>query len=173
MDDERHDPGFTRRWVGRLPDVMSRALVAGTGALFLTEEGIRNLVSEMKLPGDAVRQLLQQADSTKKDLFRFVGQEIRSFLEQSNLSQELVKVLAGITVNIQTTISFEPNAAGGLTPKMDNQFQTKGTPSAEPDSDEDPPESAEVPVPSSPPEERHAAGKRGAPDPPVREPSED
>lgn len=126
-DDEKNDWGFTRRLMGRIPDVMSRALVAGTGALFLTEEGIRNLVSELKLPGEMVRFLVQQADSTKRELFRFVGQEIRSFMEQSNLSQELLKALAGVTVEVHTTIRFVPDEAGGVSPRFRSEVQTAPT----------------------------------------------
>lgn len=125
-EDDRNESSFTRRLVGRIPDVMGRALVAGTGALFLTEEGIRNVVSEMKLPGDAVRVLLHQADTTKKELFRLVGQEIRSFMEQSNVSQELLKVLGNVTVDIHTTIRFVPDGEGGVAPAMSHEVTTSG-----------------------------------------------
>ncbi len=144
---ERSDGSFTRRLVGRIPDVMNRALVAGTGALFLTEEGIRSLVSELKLPGEVVKLMLQQAESTKKELFRLVGQEIRSFLEQSNLSQELVKVLSSVTLDIHTTIRFVPDPSGaGIKPSVqsvvdrvsfDDSAEGGGEPQ-EPKDEEDP-----------------------------------
>ncbi|MBM4319828.1 MAG: hypothetical protein FJ125_07675 [Deltaproteobacteria bacterium] len=127
VEDDKNDWGFTRRLMGRIPDVMSRALVAGTGALFLTEEGIRNLVSELKLPGEMVRFLVQQAETTKRELFRFVGQEIRSFMEQSNLSQELLKALAGVTVEVHTTIRFVPDEAGQVAPRFATELRTQGS----------------------------------------------
>ncbi len=125
-EDDRNESSFTRRLVGRIPDVMGRALVAGTGALFLTEEGIRNLVSDLKLPGEAVRVLQQQAETTKKELFRLVGREIRSFMEQSNISQELLKVLGAVTVDVHTTIRFVPNEEGGVTPEFAHEVSTSG-----------------------------------------------
>lgn len=139
IEDERGEGSFTRRLVGRIPDVMNRALIAGTGALFLTEEGIRNMVSDLKLPSNVVQSLTQQADATKKELFRFVGQEIRSFMEQSNLSQEFLKALTGLTVDIHTTVRFVANEEGGVTPKIESNRVRAGVPGTE-DEDEEPAE---------------------------------
>ena len=157
MEDDKSESSFTRRLVGRIPDVMGRALVAGTGALFLTEEGIRNVVSDLKLPGEVVRVLVQQAEGTKKELFRLVGQEIRSFLEQSNLSQELAKLLASVTVDIHTTIRFLPDEAGDVSPrfKVSTEITQQGDPPGEGggqelDEDQDQPQDARPgqPVPA-------------------------
>ena len=46
---------------GLVPDIVRRAVLTGVGALFMTEEGIRNLVGEMKLPKDALAFLVAQA----------------------------------------------------------------------------------------------------------------
>ena len=47
-------------------DVVNKALVTGVGAVFMTEEGIRSAVSDMRLPKDVARGLVQQAEVTKK-----------------------------------------------------------------------------------------------------------
>ncbi|MDY0059124.1 MAG: hypothetical protein RBU45_04885 [Myxococcota bacterium] len=171
-DDDKLEGGFTRRLVGRIPDVMGKALVAGTGALFLTEEGIRHLVSDLKLPGDVVRTLVQQAETTKRELFRFVGQEVRSFLQQANLSEELTKVLSGVTLDIHTTVRFVPNDKGGVKPVVSNEIV--GAPAAEGAAEAaSPPREAALPSPPvpvatpAPPAKPAVGGAR----PPVAPPS--
>jgi len=63
-------------------DLMKKALAVGIGGLFLTEENLRNLVSEFKLPKELLSGLLESAHKTKKE-----------FLE--NFSKELLSRLAG------------------------------------------------------------------------------
>ncbi|HKB75843.1 MAG TPA: hypothetical protein VKC58_04555, partial [Myxococcales bacterium] len=70
---------------GFVPDIVRRAVLTGVGALFMTEEGIRNLVGEMKLPKDALAFLVAQADKTRSDVTRIVTQEVRRFLESQTL----------------------------------------------------------------------------------------
>ncbi|HYV65485.1 MAG TPA: hypothetical protein VE964_04530, partial [Myxococcales bacterium] len=66
---------------GFVPEIVRRAVLTGVGALFMTEEGIRNLVGEMKLPKDALAFLVAQADRTRSEVTRIVTQEVRRFLE--------------------------------------------------------------------------------------------
>src|SRR5260370_14935579 len=70
---------------GLVPDLVRRAVLTGVGALFMTEEGLRNLVGEMKLPKDALAFLLAQADRTRSEAVRVVTQEVRRFLERETL----------------------------------------------------------------------------------------
>src|SRR5260370_40601103 len=70
---------------GLVPDLVRRAVLTGVGALFMTEEGLRNLVGEMKLPKDALAFLLAQADKTRSEAVRVVTQEVRRFLESETL----------------------------------------------------------------------------------------
>ncbi len=116
-DDEPRD-SLTRRLMDMGADVVNKALVTGVGAVFMTEEGIRSAVSDMRLPKDVARSLVQQAEVTKKEMFRIVGREVRTFLEQSNLSAAIANALADATVEITTTIRFRPNDEGGVTPEV-------------------------------------------------------
>ena len=68
------------RFAGLVPEAVRRAVLTGMGALFMTEEGIRNLVGEMKLPKDALGFLLQQAERT-----RVLGQVIHHMTENLNM----------------------------------------------------------------------------------------
>jgi hypothetical protein len=97
---------------GRATDFMRKALVAGVGALFLTEEGIRNLVGELKLPKELIGALLAQADRTKQDVVRILGEELRRFFESAQLHEELLKLLTDVTIEVKTEIKLHPEGRG-------------------------------------------------------------
>jgi hypothetical protein len=103
-----------------IPDIVRRTFYAGLGAVFTTEEGIRKIASDLKLPKDVANYLIQQAASTKDELFRVVGKELRGFLETVNISGELQKLLTSLSFEIKTEIRFIPNdeAIGGVKPNV-------------------------------------------------------
>ncbi|MCU1282608.1 MAG: hypothetical protein JWM53_6154 [bacterium] len=111
---ERSDESEPRDKRGRLegfiPDIVKRTFYAGLGAVFTTEEGIRKIASDLKLPKDVANYLIQQAASSKDELFRVVGKEMRGFLESVNISGELQKLLTSLSFEIKTEIRFIPNA---------------------------------------------------------------
>jgi len=137
-EDDRADGGsFTRRLMEMGGDVVSRAVLTGVSAVFMTEEGIRNAVSDMKLPKDVARGIVQQADATKNEMFRIIGREVRTFLEQSNMSAAVARALADTTVEIHTTVRFRPNETGGVTPEVQSSY---GVEEVEDEGDEPPAE---------------------------------
>ncbi|MHB8418906.1 MAG: hypothetical protein ACYDCL_12585 [Myxococcales bacterium] len=97
---------------GRATDFMRKALVAGVGALFLTEEGIRSLVGELKLPKELIGALLAQADRTKQEVVRILGDELRHFFESAQLREELLKLLTDVTIEVKTEIKLHPEGRG-------------------------------------------------------------
>jgi hypothetical protein len=103
-----------------IPDIVRRTFYAGLGAVFTTEEGIRKIASDLKLPKDVANYLIQQAASSKDELFRVVGKELRGFLETVNISGELQKLLTSLSFEIKTEIRFIPNdeAIGGVKPDV-------------------------------------------------------
>jgi hypothetical protein len=108
------------RLEGFIPDIVKRTFYAGLGAVFTTEEGIRKIASDLKLPKDVANYLIQQAASSKDELFRVVGKELRGFLETVNISGELQKLLTSLSFEIKTEIRFIPNdeAVAGVKPEV-------------------------------------------------------
>jgi hypothetical protein len=103
---------------GLLPDVVRRAVLTGMGALFMTEEGIRNVVGELKLPKDALNFLLQQAEKTRSEVTRVVTQEVRRFLESETLRREIFKVLSSVTVEVNAQIKLKPTGEPSVSTKV-------------------------------------------------------
>jgi hypothetical protein len=123
-DDER---SLRKRLEGLVPDLVKRTFYAGLGAVFTTEEGIRKIASEFSLPKDVVNYLVTSAQTTKDDLFRVVAKELRTFLENLNLPQEIAKLLTMLSFEIKTEIRFIPNDESllGVKPQVKPQVKVK------------------------------------------------
>ena len=102
-------PDELKKLSGLVPDIVRRAVLTGVGALFMTEEGLRNLVGEMKLPKDALGFLLAQADKTRSEVARVVTQEVRRFLESETLRREIWKLLTSVTLEVNATVQLKPS----------------------------------------------------------------
>src|SRR4051794_7288687 len=111
-------PDEAKKLSGLVPDIVRRAVLTGVGALFMTEEGIRNLVGEMKLPKDALGFLLAQAEKTRSEVARVVTQEVRRFLESETLRREIWKVLTGVTLEVNATVQLKPSGEPGFKAKI-------------------------------------------------------
>lgn len=102
------DPNERER--GFLPEFVRKVAVAGLGALFMTEEGIRGLAGQLKLPKEALQFLLSQAEKTKDDLGRVISEEVRKFLQSDRMKDELLKLLTGMTVEVKAQVRLVPDA---------------------------------------------------------------
>jgi hypothetical protein len=103
-DDERENrPGF-------VPDVVRRVAVAGLGALFMTEESIRSLASQLKLPKEVMGYILSQAEKTKDEVGRVLSEELRRFFQSEKLREEFLKLLSRMTVEVTAQVRLVPDA---------------------------------------------------------------
>jgi hypothetical protein len=131
LPDERDKDKAEKRLRGRLeglvPDLVKRTFYAGLGAVFTTEEGIRKLANEFSLPKDVAAYLINSAQSTKDELFRIVAREMREFLENLNITNELAKILTTLSFEIKTEIRFIPNdeKLGGVKPDIKKNVTVK------------------------------------------------
>jgi hypothetical protein len=94
--------------LGFVPELVKRVAVAGLGALFMTEEGIRSLAGQLKLPGEALAFIVSQAEKTKDDITRIVSDEVRRFLQSEKLREEFLKLLTGMTIEINAKVRLIP-----------------------------------------------------------------
>jgi hypothetical protein len=101
-----------------LADGVKKALLAGMGALFMTEEGARRLARDWKLPKDVASFLGQQATSAKDEVLRIFGDEIRRFLESESVRKEFLKALSEHTIEIRAEIRLKPEGEGPPRPEV-------------------------------------------------------
>jgi hypothetical protein len=69
----------------RVSDWVKKTLLTGVGAVFMTEEGIRHALSEMKLPKNVIASAVAQADKTKQEVSAMIAKEVRHFLDRIRL----------------------------------------------------------------------------------------
>jgi hypothetical protein len=108
LDDDDRQAGRSSGPAGFVPEFVRRMAVAGLGALFMTEEGIRNLAGQLKLPKEALGFILGQAEKTKDEITRAVTDELRRFLQSEKLRDEFLKLMSGMTVEIKAQIRLVP-----------------------------------------------------------------
>jgi len=115
---------------GIIPETVKKALLAGVGALFMTEEGARRLAREWKLPKDVVGFVGQQAAAAKDEVLRLLGQEIRRFLESESMRREFLHALSDSTVEIHAEIRVRPGEGGKSRPEVKATARAKRAPRA-------------------------------------------
>jgi hypothetical protein len=123
---EELTPEDAKRLSGLVPDVVRRAVLTGVGALFMTEEGIRNAVGELKLPKDALAFLLSQAEKSRAEVARVVTQEVRRFLEGETLQRELWKLLTSVTLEVNASIQLKPSGEPGFKARLRKKKNPEG-----------------------------------------------
>jgi len=84
-----------------------------TGAKSLSSDTVRQLLSEMKLPRDALLQLLSQHlvsqfEETKLGLYRSFTKELRRFFGRTHFADELASALSKLSIQVNMDIRFSP-----------------------------------------------------------------
>ncbi len=102
-----------------IADGVKRAIVAGMGALFMTEDGARRLARDWKLPKELIGFVGQQAQAAKDEILRVFAGEFRRFLESEGVRKEFWKGLAENTIELQVRIRVRPDGAGDPRPAVE------------------------------------------------------
>jgi predicted methyltransferase MtxX (methanogen marker protein 4) len=94
---------------GKAFDLLKKAITVGVGAAFLTEESLRSLVSELKLPKELIHSLLQNANQTKNEFLQKLSSDvidrIQSRVDISKLAQEFMEKN---DIELKVRISVKP-----------------------------------------------------------------
>jgi hypothetical protein len=102
-----------------IPEILKRAVEIGVEKARESPGDVKQFIHDLKVPKEVAHYLLQQIDDTKNGLFRVVAKEIRDFLEHTNFSGEVQKLLTTVQFEVNTTIRFTPN--DGREPKKNNE----------------------------------------------------
>jgi regulator of replication initiation timing len=113
------------------PDAIKRGLES-----FMREGRLKNIVGELKMPKEIVSHILSQVDDTKQATIGVITREIRLFLENTNLSDELAKLLTQISFEVTTQVRFVPSDKAVKKEKAGEGIP-KDTPSSIPSPDPD------------------------------------
>lgn len=111
IEEDGEGEGLRQRLEGLIPDLVRRTMWAGIGAVLSSEEGIRKMAQDFSLPKDVANSLIAHAQNSKDELLRIIGNEVRRFLENLNLHEELQRLLTSLSFEIKTEVRFIPNDA--------------------------------------------------------------
>ena len=92
-----------------IPDLVRRTFTAGLGAVASTEDGLRRLTKELQIPNVA-GYLADTADTTKDKVLEIIAREVREFLAQVKISDEIARLLTTLSFEIKTEVRFIPNS---------------------------------------------------------------
>ena len=92
-------------------EMMRKLLTVGVGTLFLTEESIRTLFKEFKLPKELLGGILESANKTKREFLERLSQDVLSKVTE-NLDPVAVaeEFLARNHLDLTVRVSIKPKA---------------------------------------------------------------
>lgn len=71
-----------------IPDIVKKLLATGVSAAFLTEEGIRAYLQDLKLPKEVLGKLIEGANKSKQELMDRVGNEVVAIIKKIDFVKE-------------------------------------------------------------------------------------
>lgn len=92
---------------GRATDFVKKVLTVGVGAVFLTEESLRSVIGDLKLPKELLGGLLDSAQKTKSEFFQGLSQELVSQILNRVDPKELIEETLK-NYEVKVTVKFEP-----------------------------------------------------------------
>lgn len=92
---------------GKVEGLLKKVLTTGVTAAFMTEEGVRAILKDVPLPKDIVGSLVENAKNTKTEFVAGVKNELKTYLDKIDLSQEIDKILEKYDFEIKATISLK------------------------------------------------------------------
>jgi hypothetical protein len=94
--------------------LFSRLIDSGLDLLIHTsEDGGKTTIKPFALPKEVISYLFGQIDRTKSDIVSLFGREFKRFLEATDLSEEVVKAMSQMSVEVKAQISFKRNGGKG------------------------------------------------------------
>lgn len=109
-----------------IPDLVKRTVEAGLGTLSRADRGtLRGLVGDLRVPRDVAKYFLAQVDDTKNALLRVFAGEVRDFLENTDMAEDLKKVLTSVSLEVSTRVRFVPNDPTAATKPEDDKNVAK------------------------------------------------
>lgn len=104
---------------------MKKVLTVGVGAIFLTEESLRGLISEIKLPKELISAILESAGKNKAELLKALPKEIISnILEKVDFLAMVQEILNRNEIELKIRLKFRPKKAPGRRKKPHSRAET-------------------------------------------------
>ena len=98
----------------RASDLMRKVLTVGVGTYFLTEDSLRGLVSEFKLPKELLGAILESASKSKTDFLKTMSRDLTDrLLGRIDPAALINEILTKNDINVQIQLRVTPKKAQG------------------------------------------------------------
>ncbi|MBI2345956.1 MAG: hypothetical protein HYV03_03560 [Deltaproteobacteria bacterium] len=87
---------------------LAKLLRLGMGAFWMTEQGVRRAVREVRLPKEATQFLVEQVERRKEEVFEVVRGEIERAIDRVDIKQLARELLEGHEIEVTATVRFKP-----------------------------------------------------------------
>ena len=91
---------------GGFSDLLKKIVVTGASAMFLTEDTLKGLVKDFKIPKELIQGIVSSAKTTKEDFVEKVSEELSKQIRKIDLSKEFFKFLENHNMDINLKIKF-------------------------------------------------------------------
>jgi hypothetical protein len=108
-----------------LPEGIRRGLEA-----LIREGRMKQIVEELKLPKEIINHINSQVDETKQAALSVVARETRAFLENTDLAEELSRLLSKFSLEVKTEIRFVPRRGTDSPPDREKSPENPKPPSS-------------------------------------------
>jgi len=103
----------------------------GLGITDFVRKKLESTMDQVQTTGslskEALSYVIQQGDKGRKEVLRIVAQEVGDFLKNTDLSQELTKVLTGMKIDVNASIAFRAVDEGrSVKPEIEKEITLSG-----------------------------------------------
>lgn len=91
----------------QISETMKKVILTGVGTIFLTEETIRNVLGDVKLPKELWAGFMDNAQKTKQEFLNAFAKEVGNVLSHVDLSAEARKFFEGQKMKVTIEVSFD------------------------------------------------------------------
>lgn len=118
-DDDSNESMGAMSWAKKL-------MTVGVGTFFLTEEALKTLVSEFKLPKEVVSSILSGAKGVRKEFMQNVVHEAMARIsEKVDPAQVVSEILKRNEITLEIKIKARPKSPGSSTDLSGNDQDEK------------------------------------------------
>lgn len=90
-------------------EMMKKVLTIGVGTFFLTEEALRGLVSEFKLPKELLTVVLESAGKSRDEFLKSLSREVMAqIIERVDLKSLIEEMMVRNEIELEVKINFKP-----------------------------------------------------------------
>lgn len=91
-----------------LGDLAKKIILASLGSASIA----KGLIKETSISKEILSNLLGKAEKTKDDLVEMLAREVSKFLGKVNVSEEVIKALKGLVINLTASVDFDEKKGG-------------------------------------------------------------